>query len=137
MFWNDRLNGQETASRFNFNYIYDTSSINIPDFENYLDQMYLVELEIKDTTESNTSASYLDLLLSISKDGQLHTSIHDKRADFNLYITNFPFLIFLIRRPVAFSSHNWNDTPGLVPNVNILLWGPGDFPVSYSNGDTS
>ena len=37
--------------------------------------MYPVELEIKDTTESNTPASYLDLLLSIGRDGQLHTSI--------------------------------------------------------------
>ena len=54
--------------------------------------MYPVELEIKDTTESNTSASYLDLLLSIGRDGQLHTSIYDKRDDFNFPSTNFPFL---------------------------------------------
>ena len=54
--------------------------------------MYPVELEIKDTTESNTSASYLDLLLSIGRDGQLHTSIYDKREDFNFHITDFPFL---------------------------------------------
>ena len=61
-------------------------------FENYLGQMYPPELEIKDTTESNTSASYLDLLLSIGRDGQLHTSLYDKRDDFNFHITNFPFL---------------------------------------------
>ena len=54
--------------------------------------MYPAELEIKDTTESTTSASYLDLLLSIWRDGQLHTSIYDKRDDFNFHITNFPFL---------------------------------------------
>ena len=54
--------------------------------------MYPFELEIKDTTESNTSASFLDLLLSIGRDGQLHTSIYDKRDDFNFNITNFPFL---------------------------------------------
>ena len=54
--------------------------------------MYPVELEIKDTTDSNTSASYLDLLLTIGRDGQLHTSIYDKRDDFNFHITNFPFL---------------------------------------------
>ena len=53
--------------------------------------MYPVELEIKDTTESNTSASYLDLLLSIWRDGKLHTSIYDKRDDFNFHITHFPF----------------------------------------------
>ena len=54
--------------------------------------MYPAELEIKDTTESTTSASYLDLLLSIGRDGQLHTSIYDKQDDFNFHITNFPFL---------------------------------------------
>ena len=52
--------------------------------ENYLGQMYPAELEIKDTTESNTSASYLDLLLSIESDGQLRTSLYDKRDDFQL-----------------------------------------------------
>ena len=73
-------------------YIDDVLSINNPEFENYLGQMYPAELEIKDTTESTTSASYLDILLSIGRDGQLHTSIYDKRDDFNFHITNFPFL---------------------------------------------
>ena len=54
--------------------------------------MYPAELEIKDTTESNTSASYLDLLLSIESDGQLRISLYDKRDDFSFHITNFPFL---------------------------------------------
>ena len=82
------------ASRFNLTYrdIDDVLSINNPEFENYLGQMYPAELEIKDTTESTTSASNLDLLLSIGRDGQLHTSIYDKRDDFNFSITNFPFL---------------------------------------------
>ena len=84
------------ASRFKFTYRYmyidDVLSINLPEFVNYLGQMYPVELEVKDTTESNTSASYLDLLLSIGRGSQLHTSIYDKRDDFNFHITNFPFL---------------------------------------------
>ena len=54
--------------------------------------MYPAELEIKETTESITSASYLDLLLSIESDGQLRTSLYDKRDDFNFHITNFSFL---------------------------------------------
>ena len=85
---------KKIASQFNFTYrnIDDVLSINYPDFENYLGQMYPAELEIKDTTESNTSASYLDLLLSIESDGQLRTSLYDKRDDFNFHITNFPFL---------------------------------------------
>ena len=67
-------------------------SINNPEFENYLGQMYPAALEIKDTTERTTSAPYLNLLLSIGRDGQLHTSIYDKRDDFNFHITHFPFL---------------------------------------------
>ena len=67
-------------------------SIHNPEFENYLDLMYPAELEIKDTTESTTSASYIELPLSIWSDGQLHTSIYDKRDDFNFHITNFTLL---------------------------------------------
>ena len=50
------------------------------------------ELEIKDMKESNTSFSYLDLLLSIERDGQLCTSLHDKRDDFNFHFANIAFL---------------------------------------------
>ena len=87
----DRLTG---IIRINLTYRYidGVLSINNPEFENYLGQMYPAELEIKDTTESSNSASYLDLLLSIGRDGQLHTSIYDKRDDFNFHITNFPLL---------------------------------------------
>ena len=83
------LGWKETASQFNFTYRYidDVLSISIPEFKNYLGQMYPTELEIKDTTESNTSISYLYLLLSIGRDGQLRTSLYD-----NFHITNFPFL---------------------------------------------
>ena len=68
-------------------------AINNPEFENYLGQMYPAELEIKVATGSTTSATYLDLLLSVGRDGQLHTFIYDKRDDFSFHITNFPFKI--------------------------------------------
>ena len=92
--WNIFFHTSLLASRFNFTYRYIdyVLSINNPEFENYLGEMHPVELEIKDTTESNTSASYLDLLLSNGRDGTLHTSIYDKPDDFNFHISNFPFL---------------------------------------------
>ena len=85
---------KQLASQFNFTYHYidDRLFINNPYFYNYLGQLYPDELEIKDTTESNTSASYLDLLLSIGRDGQLCSFLYYKRDDFNFHITNFPFL---------------------------------------------
>ena len=80
---------KQLASRFNLTYscIDDVLSINNLELENHLGQMYPVELEIKDTTESITFAFYLDLLLSIRKDGKIHTSIEDKQDDFNFHIT--------------------------------------------------
>ena len=57
----------------------------------------------EDTTESNTSASYLDLLLSIESDGQMRTSLYDKRDDFNFHITNFSFLSSNIPSSPAYS----------------------------------
>ena len=65
--------------------------INNQESENYLGQIYPVELEMKDTGESNTFASYVDLLQSIGSDSQCHMSIYDKRHDFNFHITKFPF----------------------------------------------
>ena len=88
-------------------------SINNPEFENNPNKIYPVEFEIKDATESNISASYLDLLLSIERDSQLHTSIYDKRDDFNFHITNFPFLSGHIPASSAkgvFLSHRLYDT---------------------------
>ena len=70
---------KQLASQFNFTYRYIDAvlSINNSDFENDLGQMYPTELENKDTTESNTFASLLDLLLSIRRDGLLPTSLYD------------------------------------------------------------
>ena len=42
-------------------YIGDVFSMNNSEFENYTGHMYPVEFEIKDTTESITADSYLDL----------------------------------------------------------------------------
>ena len=132
---------KQLASRFNFTYRYidDVLSINNPEFENYPGQMYPVELEIKDTTESNTSASYLDLLLSIGRDGQLHTSICDKCDDFNFHITNFPFLSskFQPRPPVASLFCSLYGMSGLAPRMDVLSWGRRDLQISFSNRDTS
>ena len=117
------------ASRFNLTYRYidDVLCINNPEFENYVGQRYPSELEIKDTSESITSASYLDLLLSIWRDGQLHTSIYGKRDEFNYRITNFP--LFHLRRRMALLYLGLKSTPGLVPRINVLFSWPGDFPV--------
>ena len=47
--------------------------------------------------------SYLDLLLLIRRDGQLHTFLYDKRDDFKFHITNYPFLISNLPSSQAYS----------------------------------
>ena len=54
--------------------------------------IYPDQLEIKDTTESDRCASYLDILLNIDSNGRLTTTLYDKRDDFDFAIVNFPFL---------------------------------------------
>ena len=113
---------KQIASHFKFTYRYiDVLSIDNPDFENYLDQTYPAEHEIKDTIERNTSAYYSDLLLTIRKNGQLHTSFYDERDNFIFDIINFPFMCFIFARLCRF--HSSYDMQGLAPLMNVLFWG--------------
>ena len=53
--------------------------------------IYPRELEIKETTETAASSSYLYCYLYIDN-GKLTTRLYDKRDDVNIPIVNFPFL---------------------------------------------
>ena len=119
------LNGHETASWFNhtYRYIDDVWSINNSDFEHYPGKMYPDEIEI-----ILVVVSFI-LLMSIGRDGQLHTSVYDKQDDFDFHISNFLF------RPMAILSLSLYETPGIVSIMNVLFWGLDEFAVSYSNKD--
>ena len=120
-------------------YIDDVLSINNKDFEIYLGSMYPTELVIKDTTESNTSASFLDLLLSIGRDGQLRTSLYDKLDDFNFIMTHFPFLSRNFPSSPAYGIFisKLSDMQWLAPLMNVLFWCQCDFSISFSGMDMS
>ena len=60
-------------------------------FAQYLEFIYPRELEIKETTETAASSSYLDCYLYIDN-GKLTSRLFDKRDDFNFPIVNFLFL---------------------------------------------
>jgi hypothetical protein len=76
---------------FTFRYIY-VLSLNNSRFGDFADRIYPIELEIKDTTDTDRSASYLNLHLEIDNEGRLRTKLYDKRNDFNFPIVNFPFI---------------------------------------------
>ena len=106
----------------------DVLSINIREFGNYLDQMYPVQLEIKDTTLSNTF--YQEFLVSI---GRVNITIQ--------FITNVTFSIFIshtfrsrvailhIRPSMTLLSHSSCYNPWLARH--------GEFLKSFSNRITS
>ena len=68
----------------------DVLSINNSRFAKFLPLIYPPELEVKETTDTASSASFLDLCLEFDDSGQLRTKIYDKRDDFNFKIIHFP-----------------------------------------------
>jgi hypothetical protein len=56
---------------FTFRYIDDVLSLNNSRFGNFVDCIYPIELEIKDTTDTDMSASFLDLHLDIDSEERL------------------------------------------------------------------
>jgi hypothetical protein len=89
-----KKNEKKLARSFNFTfrYIDDVLSLNNSRFGDFVDRIYPIELEIKDITDTDRSASYLDLHLDIDSEGWLKTKLYDKRDDFNFPIGNFPFI---------------------------------------------
>ena len=78
---NDFINTiSNEKSDISFRYIEDVRSLNCPNFKDYLHLIYPSELEIKETTDTSTSASYLDLYLYIDNTGRLKSKLYDKRV---------------------------------------------------------
>ena len=95
--------------------------------------MYPIELDIEDTTGRNTYAFSLNLLLSIGRDSQLHTSNTISMSQiFYSWVT-----IYQLRPPMASLSHSLYDMPGLSRRMNVLFWGRHNFKISFWNRDTS
>ena len=74
-------NEKKIARSFNFTfrYIDDVRSLNNSRFSDFVDRIYPIELEIKDTTDTDRSASYLDIHLEVDSEGRLRTKYYDKR----------------------------------------------------------
>ena len=89
-----KKNEKKLARSFNFTfrYIDDVLSLNNSRFGDFVDRIYPMELEIKDTTDTDRSASYLDLHLEIDSEGWLRTKLYDERDNFSFPILNFPFI---------------------------------------------
>ena len=92
-----KKNVKKLARSFNFTFHYiDDVLSRFGDF---------VELEIRDTTNIDRSASYLDIHLEIDSEGRLRTKLYDKRDDFNCPIVNFPFICSNISATPAYGVY--------------------------------
>ena len=80
---------EKVGSIFWFRYIDAGFLLNNSKFGYFVDRIYSIDLEIKDTTETERSASYLDLKLEIDSKGVLRTKLYDKRDDVYFPIVNF------------------------------------------------
>ena len=72
-----------------FRYITDVLSINNPKFTNRITLIYPKELEKKEATETASSASFLDIYFKFDTNGQLSTTLYDKKDNFKIAIINF------------------------------------------------
>ena len=86
----DKKIHEARAFNFTYRYIDDVLSLNNPRFAEFLPLIYPPELEIKETTNTASSASFLDIYLEFNNIGQFSTKIYDKRDDFNFKIINCP-----------------------------------------------
>ena len=72
-------------------YLDDIFTIDNPEFEKYIPDIYPAELQLNKANTSDKETSFLDLnIKDIGSD--IHTSVYDKRDDFGFPIVNFPWL---------------------------------------------
>ena len=72
-------------------YLDDIFTIDNPEFEKYIPDIYPAELQLNKANTSDKETSFLDLNIKITG-SDIHTSVYDKRNDFGCPIVNFPWL---------------------------------------------
>ena len=89
----------------------------------FVDCIYPIELEMKDTADTARSASYLDIHLEIDSDSLLKTKLYDKRDDFNFFIANLISILnlatFQQHLHMEYTSLSWSDI--VVPIMISLM----------------
>ena len=90
-----KKNEKKLARSFNFTFRYiDVLSLNDSRFGDFVDRIYPIELEIKDTHRYRNP----DLHLEIDSEGRLKTKLYDKRDDLNIPIVNFSLYVTTLQQ---------------------------------------
>ena len=143
----DKKIHEARAFNFTYRYIDDVLSINNSRFAEFLPLIYPPEMEANETTDTASSASFLDIYLEFDDSGQISTKIYDERNDFNFKIINFPNMCSNIPASPAYdvyisqlirytrSSSNYSDFMKRHLSSEKQATGPGlykDSPYSIS-----
>jgi len=87
-----------------YRYIDDLQTINDDgEFERSIGEIYPPELVLNKENDTDTSTCFLDLSLTV-KDGDIETSMFDKRDNFSFSIVRLPYLISNIPQKMFYSS---------------------------------
>jgi hypothetical protein len=84
--------------------------------DNFVDRIYPIEPEEKDTTDTDRFASYIDIHLEIYSEGRLRTKLYYKRDDFH-----FPFWTFQLYI-ATFQQHLYMELYLSVDTIFQGLW---------------
>ena len=115
----------------------DVLSLSNSRFGDFVDRIYPIALDIKDTTDTERSASCIDIHLEIDSEGQFRTKLYAKRDDFNFPIVNFPsisrnilaapaygiYISWLIRYSIVCGSSQDSLDKGLLLTMKLLNQG--------------
>ena len=72
-------------------YLDDIFTIDNPEFEKYIPDIYPAEIQLKKANTSDKETSFLDLNIKVISN-DIHTSVYDKRDNFRFPFVNFPWL---------------------------------------------
>ena len=72
-------------------YLDDIFTIDNPEFEKYIPDIYPAELQLNKENTSDIDTSFLELNIKVIG-SDIHTSVYDKRHDFGFPIVNIPWL---------------------------------------------
>ena len=72
-------------------YLDDIFTIDNPEFEKHISDIYPAELQLNKANTSDKENSFLDLNIKVIG-SDIHTSVYDTRDDFGFPIVNFPWL---------------------------------------------
>jgi hypothetical protein len=104
----DKKMHEAKAFNFTYRYIDDVLSINNSRFAEFLPLIYPPELAVKETTDTASSASFLDLYLEFDNSGQISTNfmINGTTSILRSYIFQICAAIYQLLLHMVFTSRN-------------------------------